>query len=98
MSTNKYTTDGNVHSKKYKSDMKTIDAALSLCSCIFGCYLYIVALVTFHIAKMAIKVLRYILPFDSVCDWIEAHDKSFEWTDPRYEPTHTKTKISTHKV
>ena len=98
MSTNSYTPDGDRHSKKDKSDQECMDQFLSFLSCILGVALYIVAAVTFGIAKMAIKILPYILPIESVCEWIEEHDEQFVWMDPRIEPTHTETRISTRYV
>ncbi len=95
LSTNTYKTDGDRNSEDFKTTMTVLNIGCSLLSCVFSCYLYVAAIVSFQIAKLAIKILPYILPVEGFRQWIENHDKNFEWSDPRINPTHTITRIRT---
>jgi hypothetical protein len=92
-STTKYKTDGGVMSQKAKDDAKCFDLMCSCMQCYLGVLLYISAYVTFGIAKLAIKILRDIVPIKCLRDAIKAQDKSFQMMDPRIDPTHTVVRI-----
>jgi hypothetical protein len=68
-----------------RTSSKCVDEICTVLSCIIGVALYVTAAVTFATAKLAIKALPYILPYDDLCEWIEAHDERFEWMDPRVD-------------
>ncbi len=97
-STTKYKTDGDRHSKEAKDSAKCVDEICNIACWLIGIGLYVVAVVTFGIAKMAIAILPCILPIESWCEWIVEHDENFVWLEPNIEPTHTETKISTRYV